>query len=227
MGKKGKIIKCANCGREVYKYPCHIKSPHQNFCSSRCWNKIQIKNAINRKIAISCAHCRKEFYATKDHSRWPKFCSRDCFNKDNAKNVLNFQCAFCGKAGIFYKSDIKYTHHFCSNECSRRGRLIESNLYQSHTGIVHKNDGCVFVATTKKLHGQRVYRAQHRAVVEKYIGRKLSHNGEPIIHLNGLPSDNRPSNLFVCRDRAELKRILVGTLDFPTKSNLEYLRCNL
>jgi len=37
--KTGKIVKCDNCGREVYKYPRDLKRRQKHFCSYTCMGK--------------------------------------------------------------------------------------------------------------------------------------------------------------------------------------------
>jgi len=68
------------------------------------------------------------------------------------------------------------------------------------------------------------YRAEHRIIAEKYIGRKLAFNSEQVLHLNGLPQDNRPENLYVCDNMSHIMKIFMGTMPFPPKSNLEELK---
>jgi len=53
--KKGKIIKCGNCGKEKYIPKSQIKNV--NFCSTKCANEYQGRN----KIDFICKICGNKF----------------------------------------------------------------------------------------------------------------------------------------------------------------------
>jgi hypothetical protein len=66
------------------------------------------------------------------------------------------------------------------------------------------------------------YTAEHRLVVAKHIGRMLV-RGEVVIHINNQGLDNRLSNLYVCESMSEYTLRRLGTLPWPTKSNVDQL----
>lgn len=67
-----------------------------------------------------------------------------------------------------------------------------------------------FPAGSKKVNAQGyvtekvsngVWKLEHTLVMEKKIGRKIK-KGEVVHHIDGNRKNNRPSNLFLCRDRS-------------------------
>lgn len=77
--KKGKIVKCANCGKEVYKKKKILDKFPRYFCSRACYH-FGTRNRIYKK----CSHCRKDFitFPSVEAKRGAaQFCSRVCFRK--------------------------------------------------------------------------------------------------------------------------------------------------
>jgi len=94
-------------------------------------------------------------------------------------------------------------------------RLFVGSYIESATGF-------------KKLHLVRPgfaskYIREHRVVASKAIGRMLLPS-EPVIHVNGNPSDCSPGNLFVCRSNGEMVKRYAGKLPWPTIGNLDTYR---
>lgn len=82
--KTGKVIKCKECGKEVYKYNCHLKMHKHYFCSRKCANLYQGRN----KIKFICKVCGEEFRWSKSrinkkYKNNPTYCSIKCRNQDN------------------------------------------------------------------------------------------------------------------------------------------------
>lgn len=67
--KNGKIVKCANCGKEIYKAKVFLKE--ENFCSKKCTG---IHSRVNK--IIKCAVCGKEFNRKRQPKQ--KCCCRSC-----------------------------------------------------------------------------------------------------------------------------------------------------
>lgn len=83
----GKLIKCEQCGNEVYKSKNKLQRHKNHFCSLICSEKFQCRN----KIKLVCEYCKKEFLRSKslvfyNRSNGPNrykhdYCSYNCRNK--------------------------------------------------------------------------------------------------------------------------------------------------
>ncbi len=78
--KKGKIIKCEWCGKEVYKPKSHLDNIKNHFCSLKCANEYQGRN----KVEYRCKTCGKIFRWSKSRVTQanPTYCTVECRNKD-------------------------------------------------------------------------------------------------------------------------------------------------
>jgi very-short-patch-repair endonuclease len=78
--KTGKMINCAECGKQVYKSKCHLNRSKKLFCSQECANKYQGRN----KIKYICKTCGKTFRWSKSRENQtnPTYCSIKCRNND-------------------------------------------------------------------------------------------------------------------------------------------------
>jgi hypothetical protein len=140
------------------------------FCSSSCWYTHSTKERV-KKI---CQECGKEFETTqyqvsRGHGL---FCSKSCNAAVNGRKQL-------GKA--------KSPEHKIKIGLGCTG---EKN-YRWNGGIKMQN-GYTFNRVEKGK-----YKQEHRQVAEKALGRPLKRN-ELVHHVNGIPTDNRNSNLLIC-----------------------------
>jgi hypothetical protein len=114
-GKKFvKRVKCAECGKEIYRMPHDIKKCKNVFCSYGCCGK------FNRRKNKKCLICGKEFYPLNPRQ---KYCSRGCYGKAvTGEKSVNYcriekKCAFCGKKIRVIKYFSKRLK-FCSRDCA-------------------------------------------------------------------------------------------------------------
>lgn len=226
-----KQLNCVWCKQPFYAQTNRIKTGQK--CCSREHQRLYEtqRNTLN----ISCRGCGKQFRVKLRKDSKPgtirtyrSFCSNEC--RKNNYNAADGFCEMCGKKMKIHRFKIKFKKHaFCSRSCADKGLSLEASIYK-HNGKWHNSIGQQMKATkdfypeTKSQKRHRKYRPEHRIMIEKYIGRKLRYNDEPVYHINGIPDDNRLHNLYVCTDRGRMTCIVMGSIPAPTKSNLDILK---
>lgn len=152
----------------------------------------------------NCKFCGKEL---EEKSKLKLYCSRSCQGKQHGlDNVVNkkypFECKWCGK---IKHSKRKHPNGKVPEYCSRKCSNEHTNKIRREKKV-YTSDGYVTVYSPKhpKQYGGRV--KEHVLVAEEMEGRYLE-PGECVHHKNHIRDDNRPENLFVCKDNSEHKRI--------------------
>lgn len=134
-----------------------------------------------------CIVCNKNFFNKRNANA--KTCSRSC-NATNHNKVMaqKFQtpiCEVCGK-------ETKRTSRtqYCSLKCMYEARR-KSGHWNWKGGFKKHSEGYVYeyVGIDHSI-------LQHRAVMEKHLGRKLTLT-EVVHHINGKKDDNRIENLLL------------------------------
>lgn len=131
-------------------------------------------------------------------------------------------CGNCGKKSRKPISDLykdsKAT--FCDIKCKAEYFSGENcPLYNMGERYIVEDTDSVFVWCGDK------YRAEHRVLVEGFIGRALVRWGEPILHIDGVNSNNELDNLYVCKSMSEMKKILASyDVPYPYRSNLKEIK---
>jgi hypothetical protein len=86
---------------------------------------------------------------------------------------------------------------FCSHDCANAANNPPKNKLNARGWSLDKHG---YVILTERVNGTNYQQPQHRAVMEKTLGRKLQKH-ETVHHKNGVRSDNRPENLELWTSR--------------------------
>ena len=143
--KTGKIIKCEDCGKQVYMPLNRIKKGSQ-FCSMRCYS------AYRSGEWTVCPVCKKRVYRRRKGST--KYCSRACYYVTNAVRMhkmalarrqrIPVRCTECGTT--WYRTKCMAKRLRCSKKCANAfvartyrdastKRLIEARKHVDHWSV--------------------------------------------------------------------------------------------
>lgn len=143
-----------------------------------------------------CEVCTIEF--ERPPSDNPRHCSRKCYDK--SRECIK-RCKQCNKR---FKSYRVRNRKFCSDKCARLFNKAE-NHYHWKGGKTNKGEYVYIYAPYHPAVSSNKHIAEHRLVVEKYLGRFL-HSNEIVHHINHNKKDNRIENLMVVT-RSEHRKI--------------------
>jgi hypothetical protein len=170
------------------------------------------RKARRPHVDLVCAQCESPFRIPASLSerdgRVRRFCSDACARIAQDKRPT-FVCDHCGSLTSRVKSaanqGYNYKQRFCSRECAAADQ---------RTGFVDKHGYRVVT-----IDGEQVF--EHRAVVEKRLGRKLfSH--ETVHHMNGDRLDNRDENLELWSGRHGKGQRVEDKIEFCKSFLTEY-----
>lgn len=202
---------CEECGK-IFK----AKKDHgadRRFCSRACFCANSAD--LSEKECPNCGVMFKPKRSTHTEHRASIYCSHKC--RGEATRIGEEKdCLNCGKP--FYITPSQ-SYGCCSSTC--RNEHYRGALAPTWKGgqFITEATGHKFVAFERP---DRVgkYVAEHRMVAMKVIGRLLE-KWEYVIHINNVPDDNRPENLYICGTNSHYSRIRNGSIPWPTKSNLK------
>ena len=162
--------------------------------------KIQSHKKSIRPNLIPCANCSKVIYRNRyAHLKSKRlFCSKDCASAGKRAMTIGFLCKNCFKQDFFLASTLKRnpdSGRFCTIVCRTEFYRKYPALHPCYTGAWYYDAG-YRVRNSSRSNGKKTIIREHRVVMEKYIGRKLSPN-EHVHHLNGNKSDNGIRNLRI------------------------------
>ena len=134
------------------------------------------------------------------------YCSNTCaresvhragkYPQDRRSNPPMFVCQGCSKIleRRYNKANqgYDYSQKFCSKECSLKLQSAEARGYSI--------DKKGYVILTSRKSGTNYQQPEHRAVMERMLGRELTPH-ETVHHRNGIRTDNRPENLELWASR--------------------------
>jgi len=171
---------CSTCNS-----PFQARSDSKShFCSSKCFGKSIVRN--NPKI---CPICDTVFSSRKLDQ---VYCSNKC-SQSTRSTKIEVICNTCGKVTSRRLADILNSKHlYCSKECYwKSSKLSTKENSNRWKGGVWNHDGYIYL---RQEDGK--YKAEHRIVMEKYLGRFLT-NLEVIHHTDFDRSNNVISNLQI------------------------------
>lgn len=145
-----------------------------------------------------CLYCKKEFVSRFEKA---KFCGRACSDKGRVPKV-KLNCIVCRKEfeDTPYRVE-KRGRRFCSQRCFQKYEVGKNNPAWKG-GRITNFHRYIFILTNTG------YIAEHRLVMEKYLGRRLL-SSEIVHHKNGNRKDNRIGNLVIVT-RSEHNKIDKG-----------------
>lgn len=190
---------CLVCKKEFKVYKSNFNKA--KYCSWNCSNFAHRKGEM--KV---CLFCKKSFYtrswALKNDRG--KYCSQKCSGLAHRNKIKTF-CKICSKP-IIKRADVgKKQGTFCSMKCAG----IAHSKYMTGEGSPNWKGGRIIERGYVRLRISNKYLPEHRLVMEKHLGRKLSLN-EQVHHKNGIKDDNRLENLELI-----IKKIHKGTVKCP------------
>lgn len=107
------IVNCARCGKELKRFPSHVRG--NAYCSQKC---------RQNKKEFTCGFCGTTFVKRVSERIRPNvYCSKACADKGRKVEKIKVACNFCGDEIERYPSDMKkakdrgYTFFFCSHKC--------------------------------------------------------------------------------------------------------------
>jgi hypothetical protein len=116
-----------------------------------------------------------------------KYCSNECLTKAQTKTITKI-CEHCGTefSGVpWHISRRKY----CSTKCTADANAVPEGAPRG--SFIDKYG---YKLITARRHDKGYQQPEHRAVMERMLGRKLEKH-ETVHHKNGIRHDNRPENL--------------------------------
>ncbi|MGL5190846.1 MAG: HNH endonuclease [Cetobacterium sp.] len=123
---KYKIKCCHTCGSNIDNII--YKTSQYNFCSEECLDKYKYK---------TCSKCNKKFSINNSKSDLCKECRHEyakVLKKEKCKENFKSEnkiCKFCGKQ---FNTEYKKSKIYCSDECIRKNKNLQSKKYEGKRG---------------------------------------------------------------------------------------------
>ena len=198
---------CEACLKEFTATKDH--GADRRFCSRTCFRA----NApdFSEKECPQCNNLFTPGRSSHTEDRTKKYCSKDCYI-ESQKSGEERPCVNCNK---FFYTNPSHDNICCSLKCKSEYFRGPRASYWKGGKFISNTTGHKFVALERP---DRVgkYVAEHRMVAMQTIGRLLDRD-EFVIHINNVPNDNRPENLYICKSNSHFGKIRCGSLPYPKK----------
>ena len=200
------LVPCPGCGVDMVVVP-YLANKKNHFCSRQCY----YGHKGNKKV-LRCDQCGKDFLCLTSRAKIynKHFCSRECTEKYRSKGGANtsgwkggkikVSCDSCGATLIRWPS-MTAKYNFCNMKC--RSTYRRRDNHPNWKGGFFFDHGYKYVKCPPEYAGmqnQAGYVSEARLVAAKKIGRALTAEEIPH-HLNGIKTDNRPSNIMLFSSR--------------------------
>lgn len=159
-------------------------------CSKEC---LSMYRKIKANLIRNCINCGKEFIAKKQER---KCCSNKCAAEERSKNKIQIlNCDYCGEEFKRPNCHVNDNHNFCSSDC-RNKYTVENSLLAKENHPNWNNGETTNNGYRFKRIDKAKYRAKHRLIMEKAIGRELR-SDEIVHHKDGNKLNNALENLEI------------------------------
>lgn len=181
----------------------------------------------NVRLAVKeCVICGEAFQMPADLAHRYATCSDECTSVKRRGAPVIRRCEECGEAFTPKQKGAKgKAAQYCSNPCRLAALQRVPRPFKGKGAGTRDKQGHVVLTVWEGRERRTVKRA--RFIVESLVGRRLTQT-EVVHHINMVPDDDRPENLWLCRDQAEhmrlhafTRRLLeTGLLDLTSSSGL-------
>jgi hypothetical protein len=194
----------------------------RKYCSRKCF----LAECV-QPVDKLCENCGSIFTAARSTTvTWGDgrrlYCSKKCYT-EHSRSFEEKPCAWCGTLFYPISAAKDSTQMTCSPKCKGEFFCGTNSLNFKGGSHIHvqTNHKMVLIGKRKGFVGK--YLSEHRLLIAKHIGRMLTRD-EMVLHINNQGLDNRLSNLYVCESNSECAKRRLGSLPWPTKSNVDQLK---
>lgn len=147
--KNGKIIKCSECNKKMYKSLYFIENIKNPCCSYECKHKFYRRN----KIKLKCDTCKKSFSKSKSAIKKYNYCSVECanggFRKHSKEDIKNKKFNYLIPIKPIFQHGREWVWLCkcdCGNETNVRISKLKNNTTKScgclrAQNVISKSDG--------------------------------------------------------------------------------------
>lgn len=152
-----------------------------------------------------CVVCSEDFEMRASDAEQYSTCSKECTSANRRLPACEKKCAECGTHFVSKsKGAAGRAAQFCSNPCRLAALQRIPRPFKDKGEGWLDDEGHVILVVWDGDNRREVKRA--RLVMESIVERRLTRT-EVVHHINISPADDRPENLWLCRDQSEHMRL--------------------